>query len=88
MGVVISISSWGFDLRHSIYVTGVSDLDLVWDPQVLLCFAHTPITIPTVSALKNYYTWSLLQVLTDFINHFWIQVAVSLLKPLCGGFRS
>ena len=25
---------------------------------------------------------------TDFFNHFWIQVAVSLLQPPHGGFRS
>ena len=31
---------------------------------------------------------SFLEVPTDFLNHIWIQVAVSLLKPSHGGFRS
>jgi hypothetical protein len=38
--------------------------------------------------LINYYIWSFLEVTTDIVNHFWIQVqvAVSLLKPPHGGF--
>jgi hypothetical protein len=28
------------------------------------------------------------EVPTDILNHFWIQVAVSILKPPHGGFRS
>jgi hypothetical protein len=45
------------------------------------------ITTPVVSALKNYYIESFLEVPADILNHFWIQVAVSLLKPPHGGFR-
>jgi hypothetical protein len=37
--------------------------------------------------LENYYTWSFLEVPADFLNHFWIQAAVSELKPPHGGFR-
>jgi hypothetical protein len=44
--------------------------------------------MPVVSALKNCYIQSLLEVLTDFLNCFWIQMAASLLKPPNGGFRS
>jgi hypothetical protein len=44
-------------------------------------------TTPIVSALKNYCTQSFLEVQTDFFKCFWIQVAVSLLKPPHGGFR-
>ena len=44
-------------------------------------FIHVPITTPVVSALKNYYIQSFLEVLTDFFNHYWIQMTVSLLKP-------
>ena len=51
-------------------------------------FIHISITTPIVSALKNYYRQSFLEAPTDFLNHFWIQVAVSLLKPPHGGFRS
>jgi hypothetical protein len=49
---------------------------------------HVPITTPIVSALKNYYISSFLEVPTGILNHFWVQVAVSLLKLPCGGFRS
>jgi hypothetical protein len=45
------------------------------------CFIHIYITTPIVSALKNYYRLSFLEVPTDILNHFWIQVTVSLLKP-------
>jgi hypothetical protein len=31
---------------------------------------------------------SLVEVPTDFLNHFWIQVMASLLQPPNGGFRS
>jgi hypothetical protein len=55
-------------------------------------FKHISITIttPIVPALKNYYTgiWSFLEVPTDFLNHFWIQVVVSLPKLPNGGFGS
>ena len=44
-------------------------------------FVHVSITTPIVSALKSYYRWGFLEVPTDILNHFWIQVAVSLLKP-------
>jgi hypothetical protein len=50
-------------------------------------FSHVSITTPVVSALKNYYVWSFLDVSTDILNHFWIQVALSLLKQTHGGFR-
>jgi hypothetical protein len=33
------------------------------------------ITTPVVSALKNYYIQSSLEVPADILNHFWIQVA-------------
>jgi hypothetical protein len=52
-------------------------------------FTHISITTPVVSALKDYYTQSFLEALTDFKNHFWIQMAVSEAKrPLHGGFGS
>jgi hypothetical protein len=49
-------------------------------------FTNVSITTPIVSALKNYYRYSFLEAPTDILNHFWIQVAVSLLKPPHGGF--
>jgi hypothetical protein len=51
-------------------------------------FAHVSITTPVVSAWKNYYIWSFLEVPTDFLKYIWVQVAASLLKPPHGGFRS
>jgi hypothetical protein len=51
-------------------------------------FIHISITTPVVSALKNYYIESFLEAPADILNHFWIQVAVSLLKSPHGGFRS
>jgi hypothetical protein len=51
-------------------------------------FTNVSITTPIVSALKNYYRLGFLEVPTDILNHFWIQVAVSHLKPPHGGFRS
>jgi hypothetical protein len=57
----------------------------------LVYFTHISITTPIASALKNYYTGilSFLEVSTDFLNHFWIQVTVSLLKrPLRNRFGS
>jgi hypothetical protein len=53
-------------------------------------FIRISITTPVVSAWKNYYIQGFLEVPMDFLNHFWIQMAVSLLnlKPPCGGFRS
>jgi hypothetical protein len=52
------------------------------------CFIHISITTPIVSALKNYYIESFLEVPADIIlNHFWIHVTVSLLKPPHGRFR-
>jgi hypothetical protein len=50
-------------------------------------FINISITTPVVSALKNYYIQSFLEVPADILNHFWIQVAVSLLKSPYGGFR-
>ena len=54
-------------------------------------FTHVPIATPVVSALKNYYIQSFLGVyfkpLLGVLNHFWVQVAVSLLQPPHGGFR-
>jgi hypothetical protein len=45
------------------------------------------ITTPIVSALKNYYRQGFLEVPTDFLSHFWIQVAVSEFKrPLRNRF--
>ena len=52
-------------------------------------FTHISITTPIVSALKNYYRWGFLEVPTDILNNFWIQVAVSEVKrPLHGRFGS
>jgi hypothetical protein len=53
-------------------------------------FVNVPITTPIVTALKFFYIGRLLEVPTGFLvlNHFWIQVAVSLLKPPHGGFSS
>ena len=46
-------------------------------------FKYISITTPIASALKNYYIQSFLEleVPTDILNHFWIQVVVSFLKP-------
>ena len=50
-------------------------------------FTHISINKPVVSALKNYYIQGFLEVPTDFLNHFWIQVAVSEAKrPLRNHF--
>jgi hypothetical protein len=43
-------------------------------------FIHISVITPVVSALKNYYTWGSLEVPTDILNHFWMQVAVSEVK--------
>jgi hypothetical protein len=43
------------------------------------------ITTPIAFALENYYIWSFLGVPADILNHFWIQVAVLLLKLPPGG---
>jgi hypothetical protein len=52
-------------------------------------FIHITITTPIISALKNYYIYSFLEVPADILNHFWIQVAVSLVKrPLRRRFGS
>jgi hypothetical protein len=48
-------------------------IDLISTPQLLHACFYTPIA----SALKNYHAWGLLEVPTDFLNHFWIQVNVS-----------
>jgi hypothetical protein len=40
-------------------------------------FAHISTTTPVVSTFKNY---CILEAPVDILNHFWIQVAVSLLK--------
>jgi hypothetical protein len=34
-----------------------------------------------VSALKNHYMWGFLEAPVGVLNRFWVQVAVSLLKP-------
>jgi hypothetical protein len=50
-------------------------------------FVHVSITTPVVSALKNYYIQSFLEVPTGFFKYFWIQVAVSEVKrPLRNRF--
>jgi hypothetical protein len=36
---------------------------------------HISITTPVVSALKNYCIWGFLEVQTNILYHFWIQVA-------------
>jgi hypothetical protein len=43
-------------------------------------FTHNSITTPIATALKNYYRYSFLEVPTDLLKHFWIQVAVSEVK--------
>jgi hypothetical protein len=48
-------------------------------------FTHISITKPIVFTLKSYYIQSSLEVPTEFLNHFWIQVAVPFLKPPHGG---
>jgi hypothetical protein len=55
-------------------------LDYVPIPQVFS--VHFSITTPIASALKKYYTQRFLEAPAGilFINYFWIQVAVSLLK--------
>jgi len=45
------------------------------------------ITTPVVSALKNCYVRGFLEVLSDILYHFWIQVAVLPLKPPRGHGR-
>ena len=49
----------------------VSDLYPISTPSY---FKNVPIPTPVVSALENYYVQSFLEVPTDFLNHFWIQV--------------
>jgi hypothetical protein len=50
---------------------------------------HISITTPIVFALKNYYSQGFLEVPTDILNHFWIQVGVSEVKrPLRNRFGS
>ena len=51
-------------------------------------FAHVSITTPIARALKNYSSWGFLEVSTDILSHFRIQMAVSLPKPPYGGFGS
>jgi hypothetical protein len=52
-------------------------------------FLHAPITTLIAPAFKNFCIWSFLEAPTDFCNHFWIQVAASLLKrPLRNRFGS
>jgi hypothetical protein len=50
------------------------------------------ITTPIFPALKNYCKVHrgsyFLEVPADILNSFWVQVAVSVLKTLHGGFRS
>jgi hypothetical protein len=41
---------------------------------------------PRLCLEKLFYNF--LEAPTDFLNHFWIQVTASLLKPPNGGFRS
>jgi hypothetical protein len=65
-------------------VTNISYRHSSWTPGH---FMHFSITTPIVPALKNYYIESFLEVPTGVLNHFWILVAVSLLKPPHGGFR-
>jgi hypothetical protein len=49
-------------------------------------FTHVSITTPIVSALKNYYRLSFLEVPTDILNPCWSLVTVSLLNPPQGVF--
>ena len=53
------------------------------------CFIHISITTTIASALKTIVHRDFLKfkLKTNILNHFWIQVAISLLKPTRGGFR-
>ena len=50
-------------------------------------FIQISITTPVVSALKNCYMSSFLEVPSDILYHFWIQVADLHLKPPRGRFQ-
>ena len=50
-------------------------------------FIQISITTPVVSALKNCYVSSFLEVPSDILYHFWIQVADLPLKPPRGRFQ-
>ena len=50
-------------------------------------FIQISITTPVVSALKNCYMSSFLEVPSDILYHFWIQVADLPLKPPRGRFQ-
>jgi hypothetical protein len=47
-----------------------------------LGYLYIPITTLIVSALKNHYAWGFLEVPTDILNHFLIQVAVTVVSLL------
>ena len=51
-------------------------------------FIQISITTPVVSALKNCYMSSFLEVPSDILYHFWIQVADLPLKPPRGRFQN
>ena len=50
-------------------------------------FIQISITTPVVSALKNCYVRGFLEVPSDILYHFWIQVADLPLKPPRGRFQ-
>ena len=52
------------------------------------CFIHVSVTTPIVSALKKLLYIGLSGIQTDFLNPFWIEVTVSILKPPHGDFRN
>ena len=51
-------------------------------------FIHIFITTPVVSALKKLLYVELSRSPSGYLNRFWIQVAVSLMKPPQSGFGS
>ena len=52
------------------------------NPGVFYTHFYT-VNMTVVSALKNCHIWSFPEVPMDFLNHFWIQVAVSEVKRRC-----
>jgi hypothetical protein len=65
----------------------ISKFHSSWVPGVFYEYFYGALTTPVVSALKNYYIQGFLKVPTDVLNHLWIQLEISLLKPPHGGFR-
>jgi hypothetical protein len=75
-------------LRSAIelYCTGTVQISGRHSGSPLGYFMHISITTPVVSALNNCYMRGFLEVPSDILHHFWIQVAVLPLKPPRGRF--